>query len=199
MAQRSDIDTRTTAQRQQETGLQRNPDRSRGLARRDPFEPLAFGPFAMIRRMQEDIDRLFGGFGLGRSGLPSISESSGWSPAVDVFQRSNELVVRADLPGLSPDDVSVEIGEDTLTIRGERKYDHEEEREGVYHSERSHGTFYRVVQLPEGVVADNAKATFKSGVLEIVMPAPPQEVRRGRRLEIISDERSDRSKPERPT
>ena len=88
------------------------------------------------------------------------------------------------MPGLSRDDLSVEIGDNALTIRGERKYDHEEERDGVFRSERSYGSFYRVVPLPEGAVADSAKAAFKDGVLEIVMQAPSQEVRRGRRIEI---------------
>ncbi len=65
----------------------------------------------------------------------------------------------------------LKVGDDALTIRGEHKYDHEEEREGVFRSERAYGSFYRVVPLPEGVMTDNAKATFKNGVLEVLMPA----------------------------
>ena len=138
----------------------------------------------MMRRMQEDMDRLFGSFGLGRFGSAFGSEQGEWAPAVEAFQRGNEFVVRADVPGLSKEDLSVEVGDDALTIRGERKYDHEEEREGVFRSERSYGTFCRVIPLPEGVLADSAKADFKKGVLEVVMQAPPQEVRRGRQIDI---------------
>jgi HSP20 family protein len=178
---------------QTERGLERSSERQRGsLSRRDPFDTLGFGPFALMRRMQEDMDRLFGNFGFGRFGSPFGSEIGEWSPAVDVFQRGDEFVVRADVPGLSRDDISVEIGDDALTIRGERKYDREEEREGVFRSERGYGSFYRVVPLPEGVVADSAKANFKNGVLEVVMQAPPHEVRRGRQIEI-GEERSEQS------
>jgi HSP20 family protein len=154
--------------------------------RREPFDIFGSSPFALMRRMQEDFDRALSGFGFGRA-MPSLSDTAGradWIPAIDVFQRGNELVIRADVPGLSREDLSVEIGENALTISGERKYDHEEEREGVFRSERSYGSFCRVVPLPEGAVADNAKANFKDGVLEVVVPTPPQEVQRGRRIEI---------------
>jgi HSP20 family protein len=101
-----------------------------------------------------------------------------------VFQRVTDLVVRADLPGLSKDDVEVEVNEDSITIRGERRHEREEERDGIYRSERSYGSFSRVVPLPEGTITDSASATFKDGVLEIVLQAPGREVKRGRRIEI---------------
>lgn len=188
MASKTAIENKTGAERQQQRNLQR-PQRTEGLSRRDPFDPSGWTPFAMMRRMQEDMDRLFGGFGLGRFGSPFGSEQSEWAPAVEAFQRGNEFVVRADVPGLSREDLSVEVGDEALTIRGERKFDHEEEREGIFRSERSYGAFCRVIPLPEGVLADSAKANFKSGVLEVVMQAPPHEVRRGRQLEISEGER----------
>ncbi len=155
-------------------GLQTAGARHADLAsRRDPFDVFSAGPFAMMRRMQEDMDRLFGG-----------GQRADWIPAIEAFQRGNEFVVRADVPGLSREDLTVEMGDDALTICGERKLDHEEEREGVYRSERQYGSFCRVVPLPEGAVAESAKANFKDGVLEVVVQAPSQEVRRGRRIEI---------------
>lgn len=166
--------------------LQRQP-RSRGsqeLRRRDPFDTAWASPFALMRRMQDEMDRWFGGPGTTRNWVPSPDSQLDWAPAVDVFQRGSELVVRADLPGISKDDVDVEVNEDSLTIRGERRYEREEEREGVYRSERSYGSFVRVVPLPEGTITDSAKASFKDGVLEIVMQAPGREVKRGRRIEI---------------
>ena len=80
--------------------------------------------------------------------------------------------------------MKVEINDNVLTIQGERKQEHEEEREGWYRNERSYGSFYRAIPLPEGTISDSAKASFKNGVLEITLQAPPQEVSRGRRLEI---------------
>jgi HSP20 family protein len=171
-----------------ERGLQRS-GQSRELARWDPFDIFSSSPFGMFRRMQEDMDRLFGGFG--RRGMisPFGEEAADWAPAVEAFQRGNEFVVRADVPGLSRNDLNVEVGEDRLTIRGERKYDKDEEREGVYRSERAYGSFCRVIPLPEGAVADSAKANFADGVLEVVLQSPSQEVRRGRKIEI-SEEKS---------
>jgi HSP20 family protein len=156
---------------------------STGLSSRQP------APFNMLERFADEMDRIFDDFGFGRlrarqpwRGMRSSEEL--WSPDVEVFHRNSELVIRADLPGLSKDDVKVDVSDDRLTIEGERQRQHEEEREGFYRSERSYGKFYRTIQLPEGVIADQAKATFKDGVLEIAMPAPPEQARRGRRLEI---------------
>jgi HSP20 family molecular chaperone IbpA len=100
-----------------------------------------------------------------------------------VFYRNHELVVRADLPGMKKDDVSIEVTENAITIAGERHQEHETDREGVYRSERVYGSFYRTIPLPDGAITDQAKASFTDGVLEITMPAPPQSTR-ARRLEI---------------
>jgi HSP20 family protein len=173
------------------------PREERRLARREPFLDVG-SPFRMLERFADEMDRIFEDFGFGR-GLstsragrgflrtPSrgaAAEWDAWAPDIEVFQRNDELVVRADLPGLTKDDVKVDVTEDGITIQGERKREHEEEREGVYRSERTYGSFYRTIPLHEGVITDQAKATFKDGVLEITMPAPPEQVRRGRRVEI---------------
>ena len=148
------------------------------------------GPFAWMRQMQDQLDRTFSNLWSG-AGTASSSWApdqafgpSDWAPAMDVFQRGNDLVIRADVPGLTKDDITVDIADDQLTIRGERRYDHEEERDGVFRTERSYGSFCRVVPLPQGAIADSAKASFTNGVLEIVVQAPSFDVRRGRRIEI---------------
>jgi HSP20 family protein len=157
------------------------------VTRRMPAQWSA-SPFGTLQRFTDEIDRIFGDFGFGRRSPGSpLSRSAGaelWAPEIDVFQRNNELVVKADLPGLKKDEVKIDITDDAITIQGERRSEHEEEREGVYRSERSYGSFCRVVPLPEGAMTDQAKATFNNGVLEITMPAPPEQVTRGRRLEI---------------
>jgi HSP20 family protein len=107
-----------------------------------------------------------------------------WSPAIEAFQRGDEFVVRADVPGMTRSDLHVEAGDDTLTISGERKQEQHGEREGMFWSERSYGSFSRTIPLPPGTITDNAKATFTNGVLEIVMPAPPKDARRGRKIDI---------------
>jgi HSP20 family protein len=138
-----------------------------------------------MQRMADEMDRIFEDFGAGhRSARPFWRETGTdlWTPEVEVFQQNNELTIRADLPGLKREDVTVEITDTDICIQGERKHEREEEREGYYRSERGYGSFCRVVPLPEGAISDQAKASFKDGVLEITMPAPPAS--KGRRLEI---------------
>ena len=142
-------------------------------------------PFSVMGRIADHMDRWF----LGRPASAGVWRSPGsaaWAPQVESFQRGDQFVVRADLPGLKKEDVSVEIAGDALTIEGERRDEHEEEREGVFTSERSYGSFCRVVTLPEGAIADSAKASFVNGVLEVTVNAPPREVARGRKIEISS-------------
>src|SRR6185503_13501622 len=86
-------------------------------------------------------------------------------------------------PGLTKDDVKVELTNDMLTLSGERQEEKEEKREGFYRSERSYGSFYRQIPLPEGTKTEDANATFRNGVLEITMPAPKVETST-RKLEI---------------
>jgi HSP20 family protein len=143
------------------------------------------GPFRVLQRFADEVDRLFDDFGFGRRWATPLGRETGlekWAPEVEVFHRNNELTIRTDLPGLKKDEISVDITDDAVTIQGERKREHEEERRGFYRSERSYGSFYRVIPLPEGAMSEQAKATFRDGVLEITMPAPPAS--KGRRLEI---------------
>jgi HSP20 family protein len=142
-------------------------------------------PFGLLRRLTGEMERLFD-WRAQRvvSGLPLIGEAA-WIPSIDVFQKNGSLVVRADLPGLTKDDVKIEVTEDAITVQGERKKEVEEEKEGYYRLERAFGSFYRAVPLPEGVKPEAVKATFKDGVLEIIAPLPPARTEpQARRVEI---------------
>jgi HSP20 family protein len=141
----------------------------------DPWE-FSSSPWSMMRRFNDEMDRLFGGE---REG----GETSMWSPSIDVRERDNNLIISADLPGINKDDVKVELTEEGLAIQGERKREHEEKREGYYRSERSYGNFYRVIPLPEGANAEQARAQFKDGVLEVTVPIP-ESARRRREIPI---------------
>lgn len=157
-----------------------------GLSRREEFAPLS--PFSFMRRFSEEMDRLFEDFGFGGGFLApgygsNFQEISMWSPETEVFQRGNELVVRADLPGMTKDDIQVELEDDQIIIQGERRDEREQSEEGYYHTERSYGSFYRSIPLPEGIDADKANANFNNGVLEITMPMPEQKSRK-RQLDI---------------
>ena len=173
---------------------------SGGYPQRWPGEQWS-GPFGLMRQMQDEVDRWFGRFGSDRgwmspsSWLSRAGEQVGdWMPAIDAFQRGNEFIIRADVPGMMRTDLSVEIGDDALTIRGERKHEEREEKEGVFWSERSYGSFSRVVPLPPGAISDSAKATFNNGVLEVVVQAPSQDARRGRKIDISGQDTPPRPK-----
>jgi HSP20 family protein len=153
----------------------------------DPFDMLRTSPFALMRRFTEEMDHYFANLGMGRGGQ-GMAAAGGefFAPPVEVLERDGKFIVRADLPGLTKDDVRVEITNDVLMIEGERRSEHEERQEGgVLRSERSYGMFRRQIPLPEGVNADQATANFKDGVLEISMPAPQQQAR-GHQIEIQS-------------
>jgi HSP20 family protein len=158
-------------------GLQRQSgggvSRSRGW---DPFamNPAEFfstNPFTLMRRMSEEMDRNFGQLfaqqGAGGSG-------GTWYPAIEISEHDNQLHVHAELPGLKPEDVKVEVADDALIIRGERKSEHEHRAGSAYRSERRYGQFYREIPLPEGVNAEQARAQFQNGVLEVTVPVPQQ-------------------------
>jgi HSP20 family protein len=147
---------------------------------------LSSSPFAFMRRFSEEMDRLFDDFGFGRSsgnwGLTSGSLTS-WSPQIEAYREGNQFIVRADLPGLTKDDIKVEITDNEIVLEGERRNEREENREGYYRSERSYGKFYRRLPLPDGAKPENAQANFRNGVLEISIEAT-QTQPRSRRLEI---------------
>ena len=139
-----------------------------------PIESVALGPFRTLERLADEVTRIFDDFGLrGWSRVPSSADPMTWAPRVDVTQHKDELLVRVDLPGMDKNDVKVNVTEDAVTIHGERHRAQEEERDGVYRSERSYGAFHRTIALPPGTATGQAKASFRAGVLEIRMPAAP--------------------------
>jgi HSP20 family protein len=170
--------------------------RQRDLTRRESYAPSLWGtsPFAMMNHFVQEMDRLFEGFGFGRGLAPfargglwpgrfAEGGQAAWSPQIEVFEREGQIIVRADLPGMNKDDVKVDITDDALTIQGERKHEHEQCDESFCHTERSFGHFYRSIPLPDGVDADQAKASFRDGVLEITVPAP-QRAKHRRQIDI---------------
>jgi HSP20 family protein len=126
-----------------------------------------------------EIDRVFDAF-FGQN----EQSARRWVPPVDLVEAEDHFVLKADLPGLSEEDVSIEIQDGSLTISGERKAEHEERARGWYRIERSFGSFNRSLTLPDGVDADRIEASFSHGVLEVRIPKP--EERKPRRIEISS-------------
>jgi HSP20 family protein len=155
-------------------------------------------PFAFMRRFAEEMDHLFEDFGIeSRVHLPSfftrgreiVRRETGmvpavWSPRIDDVERDGKYVVRADLPGLTKDDVKVEITDEVVVIQGERKTQKKEEFEGYTYSECNYGSFHRAIPLPAGSESTKAVAEFTNGVLEIVVPSSRSIEPKKRQLEI---------------
>src|ERR687890_551968 len=124
-----------------------------------------------------EIDRMFDAF-FGQN----EQQGRRWVPPMDLVEAEDHFVLKADLPGLSEGDVSIEVQDGTLTISGERDAEHEAHERGWYRIERSFGSFSRSLTLPDGVDADGIQARFDRGVLEVRIPKP--EERKPRRVEI---------------
>jgi HSP20 family protein len=150
-----------------------------------PQEFFSSNPFSLMRRMTEEMDRVIQEFGLERD----AGNRTGWSPAIEVTERDGKYNVRAELPGLSPNDVKVEVANDALVIQGERKVEREEKDGGVQRTERQYGLFYRNIPLPEGADVDHANAKFQNGMLEVTIPVPQQKEQR-RSIPIESETKS---------
>jgi len=129
-------------------------------------------PFALLREMTDWMDQAFEG------DLPIMRGERMWAPAVELRERDNSLVVAADLPGIDPKDVKVEVENNTLVIQGERKREETKESEGFRRSERFYGSFFRAIPLPENANAEQAKADFRNGVLEITVPVSKEDSHR---------------------
>jgi HSP20 family protein len=139
-------------------------------------------PFRELSTLQNEMNRLFNTVFDAPSPANGGSTLRRWMPAMDLVETDDHFVLRADLPGMSQDDVKIEFEDGTLTVSGERKAEHESKNEGYYRVERAFGSFSRSLTLPQGIDPEAVTANFENGVLEIRVPKP--EERKPRRIEI---------------
>lgn len=142
------------------------------VERRGPLARMMGTPFSLLDELRDELDRFWEG-----ARLPRVEAETKmtWWPKLDIYEKKNQLVVKADLPGMSKSDVDVAIEEGDLVVRGERQEEAEVEEENVYRVERSWGKFFRRVPLTFEVDPAKVQATFKDGVLEVTMPLPKEE------------------------
>jgi HSP20 family protein len=139
-------------------------------------------PARELNSLQSEVNRLFNTF---FSDVPPATNGGAlrrWIPAMDLVETDDHFVLRADLPGVAEDDVSIELEDSVLTISGERRSEHEERKEGYHRVERAYGSFSRALTLPEGVDPDAIQASFDRCVLEVRVPKP--EERKPRKVAI---------------
>jgi HSP20 family protein len=140
-------------------------------------------PDREVDSLQSEVNRVFDAF-FGSGGTNSRTRR--WVPPMDLVETDDQLVLKVDLPGLSRDQVNIEIKDGALTISGERRADREEKSEGFYRLERSFGSFSRSMTLPQEIDAESVAASFADGVLEVRIPKPEQ--RKPHRVEISPGE-----------
>jgi len=126
-------------------------------------------PFRDLERMRKEMDRLWDSFFEGRPSRKA-EEVGEWLPTLDVLETKNDLVVRAEIPGIDPKDIDISLANDILTIKGEKKQEIEEKEENYHLIERSYGSFTRMVRLPREVQSDKISASYKNGILKITLP-----------------------------
>ncbi len=143
--------------------------------------PDIFEPFRDLLDLQREMNRLFDA-SLGRRVAKGqdIAETA-WVPAVDIYDNKDNLVIKADLPGMTQKDIDVSVEDDVLRIKGEKKKETETKEKNFYRVERTYGVFERSFTLPSNVDATRIKATYKDGVLELVLPkkegARPKQIK----------------------
>jgi HSP20 family protein len=138
-------------------------------------------PLRELSTLQNEMNRLFGSV-FDTPTQPNGGTLRRWMPAMDLIETEDHFVLRADLPGMSEEDVNLEVEERVLTISGERKAEHTETKEGYHRVERAFGSFSRSLTLPEGIDAEAVTASFDRGVLEVRIPKPEQ--RKPRKISI---------------
>jgi HSP20 family protein len=133
---------------------------------------IRYEPWGFVNRLQRDLDRLFGATSAPAD--DSAAVTSDWLPAVDIKEESNGFVIHADVPGVEPKDIDVTLENGILTIRGQRRVEAREERDGYRRVERSAGQFFRRFSLPDTAAADGVQAKYSNGVLEVRIPKQAQ-------------------------
>jgi HSP20 family protein len=179
----------TQQQSSSQTPAKDTPRQQTSLARRsqsslapsvlmDSIDIFNMNPLSMFRRMQDEISRVFTQNNLaGQTSRGDGLRLAAWAPPVEVAYRDGNLVVSAELPGLSQDDVEVQIIDDILVVSGEKEVAEEDDRGDVRRTEIRYGQFYRAIPLPDGVKTQEARAQFQNGVLQITLPLEQANVR----------------------
>lgn len=158
-----------------------------------PMAPREWSPFENLRR---EVERVFDEFYRWPWRLPFSRTAFdigpvwpgeaiwGAAPAVDIVERNQDYVITAEMPGVRADNVDVRLSDDRLTIKGAKEEKAEEERKGVYISERRYGSFQRTFRVPEGVDRDKIEASFANGVLTVTLPKTAEAMKAERTIDV---------------
>lgn len=135
-----------------------------------------YRPFSLLNELQGEMQNLFNNQPIGKDELLGKSAVSDWAPAVDIKETKESYIVLADIPGVDPKDIKIEMKDKILTISGNKKLSTTEESDSFKRVERFQGSFYRSFNIPDAIDGDSVKAKSKHGVLEIIIPKQKQQL-----------------------
>ena len=150
-----------------------------------------WSPFRELERFRRDFDDLFDRFFGGGVSAAGLSASA---PKIESFMEDGKMIVRADLPGIDPNDVEVSVVGDTLTIRGTRQAREEKKGRDFLHREVAYGSFERTLTLPKGIKTEDIRASYQNGVLELTIPIPKESATRKVPIEVESGKQNAEKK-----
>jgi len=142
----------------------------------DPFRDMITLRDRMDRLFEDSLNRFRGGEG-------DMAQST-WSPAVDIYETPKNIIIKAEIPGVNKKDISIELKNDSLYLKGDRKLEKESKEENYHRMERSYGSFRRVFSLPTSVDQDKIKAKFNNGVLQISIPKLEEEIDKAVNIDV---------------
>jgi HSP20 family protein len=151
---------------------------------------IKYDPFRDLRTLQDEMNRLFSLTVPRVTGEDAMAQGA-WSPSIDIFEGKDNIVLEAELPGMKIEDVDVSIENNTITLKGERKFEKRDENDNYHRVERSYGAFTRSFTLPRNVVGDDAQAEFKNGILRVTLPKREEE--KARKIKIAGDQGGSKS------
>jgi HSP20 family protein len=138
-------------------------------------------PFREIHSLQDRMNRLFSEVARRSPVAEEEMVQGAWVPPVDIFETGDSIVIKAELPGISKEDITLEVKDNTLSIKGEKKFEKDVKEENYHRVERSYGAFQRAFSLPSTVQQEKVKAKFKDGILEVTLPkaeeAKPKQIK----------------------
>lgn len=162
--------------------------RHTGLHEWDDFQQSPFHPFHLFHRFHQDMDRLLSNVFRGAGSDRQIIPAGIFKPTVDIHADENAYTITVEVPGVDEKDVSLELADETLIIRGEKKQEKEEKTGNFYRVERAYGCFQRILSLPADADQENIDADFGRGVLCITVPRKPRQQSNVRRIKVKSVE-----------
>lgn len=140
-----------------------------------------YDPFRDLRNLQEEVNRLFTG-SAGRTFDDEGIARGSWSPSVDIYENKEQIVLEAELPGMSREDFDLTVENNVITLRGERRFEKKEDTDNYHRVERAYGSFTRSFTLPNTVSGEGASADYRNGVLRVTLPK--REETKARRIEV---------------